>query len=278
MTDPNSLILYDISSPRQPRSYAPNPSKARLALSFKQVPFKTTWVDIIDIPDTRKGLVCQPTRKLDDGSDFYTLPMLRDLASGRVVGDSFDIANYLEDTFPDSGGSLFPRNSTRTGLDYESPHKDTVFFAPITTNVGSKNEAYARFNLHVDATFSAHVVLVAQYLPFNPNTADAVKTLFAKRAHLKSWDDLSIQGEAREQIKASFKVALTSLAQLFMVNEAGPYLEGENANYADLIVGGWLNMFSATMPGDEWKDFRTWHGGVFALLHDALQENYFLCK
>lgn len=278
MTDSNPLILYDISSPLKPRSYAPNPSKARLALSFKRVPFKTTWVDILDIPDVREGLSCAATRKLDDGSDFYTLPMLRDPASGRVVGDSFDIANYLEDTFPDSGGCLFPSDSTRTGLDYESPHKDTPFFAPLTSNQGSKNEAYARFNLHVDATFSAHVVLVSQYMPFNPDTADAVKALFIRRAHLRSWDDLRVQGEAREQLKVAFKEALTSLAQLFMIHDTGPYLEGKQANYADLIVGGWLNMLSVTMPEEEWKDFRTWHSGVFARLHDALQENYFVCQ
>jgi len=71
------LILYDISSPLQPRAYAPNPSKARLALSFKAVPFTTTWVDILDIPDVRKGLNCAAVRKFDDGSEYYTLPMLQ---------------------------------------------------------------------------------------------------------------------------------------------------------------------------------------------------------
>jgi len=52
-----SLILYDISSPLQPHSYAPNPSKARMALSFKGVPFTTTWVDILDIPEVRNWLI-----------------------------------------------------------------------------------------------------------------------------------------------------------------------------------------------------------------------------
>jgi hypothetical protein len=146
MTDSSPLILYDISSSLEPRSYAPNPSKARLTLSFKCVPFKTTWVDIIDIPEVRKGLNCPATRKLDDGSDYYTLPMLQDPASGKVLGDTFEIANYLEDTFRNSGGCLFPSNSTRNGLDYESPNKDTVFFAPITTNQGSKNEAFQSKN------------------------------------------------------------------------------------------------------------------------------------
>ncbi|MCJ1443855.1 MAG: hypothetical protein MMC23_004355 [Stictis urceolatum] len=280
MTDSNPLILYDISSPLEPRSYAPNPSKARLALSFKGVPFKTSWVDIPDIPAVRQGLDCPAARKLDDGSDFFTLPMLQDPASGRVIDDSFDIATYLDDTFPDSGGRLFlfPSDSPGTGLDYESPNKDTAFFAPLSLNQGAKNEAYASFNTHVDTTFSAHILLVAQYLPFNPDTAEAARALFVKRAHLSSWDDMSVKGEAREQLRMAFKVALTSLARLFCVHEAGPYMEGERATYADLIVGGWLNMLSATMPREEWEDFRTWHGGVFAGLHDALQENYFECK
>jgi glutathione S-transferase len=216
--------------------------------------------------------------ELSLGSDYHTLPIIRDPASGKVVGDSFDIANYLEDTFPNSGGRLFPADSTRTGLDYESPKKDTAFFAPLTSNEGSKNKDYARFNMHVDATFSAHVVLVAQFMPFNPATAEAAKSLFVQRAHLSSWNDLTIQGEAREQIKTSFKEALRSLAELFMVHESGPYLEGKAPNYADLIVGGWLNMLFATMPEEEWKDFRSWHGGVFAKLHDALQKDHFKCQ
>lgn len=273
----DTLILYDISSPRQPRSYAPNPSKARLALSFIGVAFKTTWVDIINVADTRRELDCPATRKLDDGSDFYTLPMLRDPASGKVIGDSFDIANYLDDTYPDLGGRLFPANTTRTGLDYESPHKDTAFFAPITTNTGSKNEAYARFNLHVDATFSANLTLYGYYLPFNPETAEAAKALISRRAHLSSWEDINIQGEAREPFKAAVKENLASLAELFTINEGGPYLEGKEPTYADLIVGGWLNMLSIIMPADEWRDFRSWYGGALARLHDALQENYFLC-
>ncbi|KAG4431911.1 hypothetical protein IFR05_012610 [Cadophora sp. M221] len=277
MANSDPLTFYDISSPLQPRSYAPNPSKARLALSLKGIPFKTTWVDILDISDIRKSLNCPATRKFDDGSDFYTLPMLKDNASGRVIGDSFDIANYLEEMYPDLGGRLFPPNSTGTGMDYESLHKDVEFVAPLTSNEGSKNQAYARFNMHVDATFTAYVILVAQYLPFNPDTAESIRALFVKRAHQGSWEDLSIKGDAREQLTVAFKSALTSLAQLFRVHDTGPYLEGNQANYADLIVGGWLNMLSITMPEGEWDDFRTWHGGVFARLHDALQKDFFVC-
>lgn len=278
MTEAEPLVYFDISSPIEPRSYAPNPSKGRLALSFKCVPFKSTFVDLPDITETRKALGVPPGRTFDDGTEYYTLPMLQDPASGKFVGDSFEIATYLEETFPNLGGCLFPADSTHTGLDYESPNKDSLFMAPLSSIEGFKHQNYARFNQHVDATFSAHVIIVAEFMPFNLKSADIMKATFVKRAHLNSWDDLRLKGEARQQTIASFKEALTSLAQRFTVNEGGPYLEGEKANYADLIVGGWLNMLSICMPAEEWKDFRTWHGGVFARLHDSLQEHYFVCK
>ncbi|MAD87111.1 MAG: hypothetical protein CL912_29480 [Deltaproteobacteria bacterium] len=126
-----------------------------------------------------------------------------------------------------------------------------LFLVPLTSREGAKNSDYARFNVQIDATFTAYVGLVAEYLPFNSDTTEATRTVFLKRAGLKSWDDMAIRGETREQMKTAFKQGLTSLAQLFMVHERGPYLEGKEANYADLIVGGWLSMLSTTMPRDE---------------------------
>ena len=281
MTESNPLIFYDISSPHVPRSYAPNPSKARLALSFKRAPFTTTWIDILAIPSVRQSLACPATRKLDDGSDFYTLPILHDPATGKILGDSFDIANYLDDAFPDPQRTLFPPDTdTRgTGLDYTSPHIDTPLFAPLTHAQGDRNKAYARFNRHVDATFSAHLAGHGQFLPLNPETAEEVKALFARRAHLSCWDDLIVDDPvARGELLGKFREGMAELAGLFAVNEDGPYLEGERVTYADMVVGGWVNMMAMLMPREEWVEFRGWYGGVFGRLHDALQEKYWLCK
>ena len=162
MSDSKPLVFYDISSPIQPRSYAPNPSKTRYALSFTRATFRTTFVEIPDIPNVRKSLDCPATRKFADGSDFNTLPILSDSVSGEVIGDSFDIANFLNELVP--RGRLFPENSKETGLDYESPHKDSPILIPLSVREGLKHGKYARFNWHVDATFTAHVILVAYYM------------------------------------------------------------------------------------------------------------------
>ena len=73
MADSDLHVFYDISSPIQPRSYAPNPSKGRIALSFKGIPFKTNFVEIPDIPKVRKGLDCAATRKFDNGTTAHIL-------------------------------------------------------------------------------------------------------------------------------------------------------------------------------------------------------------
>lgn len=249
----------------------------------------------MDIPQTRQRLGCAAVRRFDDGSDFYTLPMLRDAATGGVIGDSFEIAVYLEERFPNAGaGSLFPEPDATSAdaaaaaaaaaapppcwRDYVSPHKDIAFLVPLSPAAESGAHAdYARFNQSVDATFTAYVTLVAHNMPFNPSTAEATRAMFAKRARLQSWDDVKVEGVARVAMRSAFKDGLASLAALFEGAPIGPFLEGARATYADCIIGGWLAMMAATMPADEWADFKTWHGGVFGRLHDALQQ-YFVCK
>jgi hypothetical protein len=38
-----------------------------------------------------------------------------------------------------------------------------------------------------------------------------------------------------------------------------------------ILFGGWVKMMQVTLPGAEWEEARTWHGGAFGRLHDALQ-------
>ncbi len=40
--------------------------------------------------------------------------------------------------------------------------------------------------------------------------------------------------------------------------------------YADLIIGGWLQMMKNCLP--EWEELKRWHEGVWGRLHDALEE------
>lgn len=260
------LVFYDIAMrpPTEKTCCSPNPWKARLALNFKGLPYSTSWVALPDVPKVRKELKVPACRKFADGSDFYTLPILEDPATGSFVGDSFDIAAYLQKTYPESGaGDLFPRQP----LEFSFMHDSLV---PLSKCDEASFPEYARFNTNVDAAFTAHVQLTLQGFPFDPATVELTKAEFVRRAGVTSWDDFALVGEAREKVKDSFRNMLGGLASLFQKDTSGPFLLGARASYADFIVGGWLRMMRATLPESEWEEVKRWHGGFVGQLDVAL--------
>lgn len=267
-TPSSPIVFYDIAMrpPVEKNCCAPNPWKTRLALNFKGVPYSTSWVALPDVAKVRSSLKVPSCRKFADGTDFLTLPIIKDPATDSLVGDSFDIAVYLQNTYPDSGaGNLFPPQT----IDYVFTNSLGL---PIPLSECPEGfPEYAKFNVNVDAAFSAHVQLSTQCFPFDPATAEISKAEFVRRAGVTCWEDFALVGEEREKLKDSFRNTLGGLAKLFLRDTSGPFLLGTRPSYADLIVGGWLRMMRATLPESEWEEVRSWHGGLFGQLHDALE-------
>ncbi|KID73819.1 uncharacterized protein G6M90_00g000530 [Metarhizium brunneum] len=264
-----TIVFYDIAHrpPVAETCCSPNPWKTRFALNFKGVSYSTSWVRMPDIAKVRRDLGQSAGRKFADGTDFYTLPVIQDAASGATVGDSFDIAVYLQRTYPDSGGGdLLPAQT----LDYTF-NQSVAFPVPLSERPDGGFAEYLRFNTNVDAAFTTHTPLMVEGLPLDPATADETKAEFVRRAGVGSWNDFTLTGEAREKLTESFRGMLGDLSKLFLENTDGPFLLGQRASYADFIVGAWLRMAQATLPKPEWEDVRRWHGGVFGRLHDALE-------
>lgn len=265
-TSGTPITFYDIAlrPPVEQNCCSPNPWKTRLALNFKGLPFATSWVPLPDVANVRRNLNVPPVRKFADGTDFFTLPIIEDPSTEALVGDSFDIAAYLQKKYPDSGaGDLFPPQT----LDFEY---DQAVAIPLS-ECRSEFPEYARFNVNVDAAFTTHVQLTFGTFPFDPATADLSKAEFARRAGVSSWDDFALGDDAREKLKESFRDMLGDLGKLFTRDVSGPFILGARACYADIIVGAWLRMFRAAMPAAEWEEVRGWHGGLFGRLHDALE-------
>ncbi|CRG87653.1 hypothetical protein PISL3812_04673 [Talaromyces islandicus] len=271
-SDFDRITFYDISMrpPTEVHCCSPNPWKTRYALNFKHVSYSTSWVPLPNISKVRRGLDLPATRKFADGSDFYTLPIISDPSTNAVVGDSFDIAIYLQKTYPNSGaGNLLPPQI----LDFTySPNQ--AIAVPLSDRTAVGFEEYARFNINVDAAFTAHTLLMVHGLPFDPATADQTKAEFLQRAGMSNWAELEVRGAAREQLLSSFRDALAELARLYKREPGGPFVLGAQPSYADCIVGGWLRMASVCLPADEWEQLRGWHGGVFGRLHDVLQSEF----
>lgn len=264
------IVLYDIAfaRPCEKNNSAPNPWKARYALNFKGVPYSTQWVPMPDIGKVRRGLGLAAGRKFADGTDYHTLPALKDSTTGSTIGDSFDIAHYLQTTFPDAGaGDLFPPQK----LDYACQGNILI---PLSERADNIHPEYAHFNANVDMAFTLHVQLMMNGMVWDPEVADGIKAEFARRAGAKSWDDLAVSPEKRVALMASLKDTLSGLATLLQRDSTGPFLLGNQPSYADIIIGAWLQMMNKTVPAQEWEQVQTWHDGVFGKLHAALQERF----
>lgn len=228
------------------------------ALNFTKTPYRTNWVQLPDVSTTRKKLGVPAVRKHLDGTDFLTLPILHDPTAtsstqqeGTLIGDSFDIAIHLHNKHSSTDESrppLFPPNSIAL---------------------------HRALNAHVDQLFTMNgVILAGYYMPFDPATAEATKADIVSRIPgVSRWEDLEIPpgSEMRKEKLGAFEAALGSqLAVWFVRRDEGPFLEGKTPMYADLIIGGWLQMMRNCLP--EWEEFRGWHGGLWGRLFDALEE------
>lgn len=266
-----ALTFYDIAlaPPVEKNACSPNPWKTRYALNFKKVPYKTTWVPLPDISKVRAPLNIPASRKFADGSPYHTLPIVSDPATGRIVGDSLEIAVYLQEQYPSSvAGELFPAQD----LDFVFG-RELELFAPIAVaDVGEDGPipAYVRFNTNVDGAFTAHAQLMGSGLPLDPARAQETKTEFEKRIGVP-WDAMVIRGEARRELLKSLEETLSGLASIYRKDASGPFVLGTRASYADFIVGGWLRMCQGTLPGEEWNMIKGWYDGLFGKLHEALE-------
>ncbi|KAJ7136022.1 hypothetical protein C8R44DRAFT_769497 [Mycena epipterygia] len=209
--DPSKpIIFYDIASAPPITPFTSNPWKTRYALNFKRVHYRTEWVELPDVASVRQKIGAAPVRKFWDGSSFHTLPVIHDASTGQVVGDSFDIALYLDKTYP-AGPTLF---------------------SPSTIAL------QAAYNAYADSFFQPFLPLCIHGIPFNPETAEVSKAAFCWRAGKERWDELTVVGEERARLLEKFDAALGGEMAKWYSHSDGPFMEGENPLYADFILGG----------------------------------------
>ena len=119
-------------------------------MAYKGLAFKTEWVEYPDIEPLCKKLGAPPTGTKGDGSPLYTLPVIYDPQTKTVVEESFKIAKYLDQTYPDTP-RLIPDNTAglqsgfRVGfeLNVVIPLYDLVVLA-VHNNLNPRSQEFFR--------------------------------------------------------------------------------------------------------------------------------------
>ncbi|KAF8979309.1 hypothetical protein BDQ17DRAFT_1215757, partial [Cyathus striatus] len=96
------LTFYDIPSKVPGQAWSPTNWKVRFILNYKQLEYKTEWIEYPDIEAFCKQHGIPPTATKLDGTGYYTLPAIHDEKTGIYKADTIPIAQYLDMTYPDT--------------------------------------------------------------------------------------------------------------------------------------------------------------------------------
>ncbi|KAH7907797.1 hypothetical protein BJ138DRAFT_1159180 [Hygrophoropsis aurantiaca] len=239
------LILYDIPSKLPGNNWTPNPAKPRFVLSYKGLPFETVWVEYPDIAGVLKEIGADPSKNAD-GSETYTVPVVKDPNTGAIVTDSFEIAEYLEKTYP--AKPIFPHNSNALIRIF-----DPTFIA---TSASAARLAMRR---------SSEIL--------NPPSAAYFITTRSKSFGVTNWEEeMSPDGEKCDENLANLRKGYETVNGWYEKSQ-GKWIVGDNFSYADIIVACRILWLKRVLREGEWKEVNSWNDGKWGqLLEDVEKE------
>ncbi|KAK0482764.1 hypothetical protein IW261DRAFT_1550505 [Armillaria novae-zelandiae] len=236
-----NIIFYDIPSKLPINAWSPNSWKARYALNYKGIPYRTEWVEYPDIEGLYKtlGIPASATKK-DGVTPYYTLPLLRDLSTGAIISESAAIVEYLETTYPDTPRLIPP--GTR------------ALHAAFIAAFESKMKAAEPFNIP-----AADVILSPRSEVFY-------------RKQREEWsgvtiEDMILHGEHRARQLALVKDDLSKVDKWMTKGQI--FVMGlETPTFADFVMCAWISFLRIALGEDspEWKELSSWHDGRWGKL------------
>ncbi|KAK0203263.1 hypothetical protein DFS33DRAFT_976958 [Desarmillaria ectypa] len=242
-----TIIFYDIPSKLPINACSPNTWKARYALNFKGIPYRTEWIEFPDIEALYKRLgVSASATKPDGVTPYYSLPLIHDLSTDAIISESAAIAEYLDATYPDTP-RLFPPG-TRA--------------------------------LHAAFTVAFEAQLLKAITPLLVPAANAVlnprSQAFFRRTREEAFgvtlEDMDLREERRDRQWALFKHDLGKVDKWITNGDA--FVTGNVPTFADITVCGWMLSFRIVFGEDspEWKDLSVWHDGRWGRLVKSFEK------
>ncbi|CAE6422998.1 unnamed protein product [Rhizoctonia solani] len=237
-TKENPIVFYDILS--EHGYWSPNTYKTRLTLNYKRLPYRVEYVSYPDIAPKLKELGVRATNPTSFIT--YTLPMIADPSSDPTgkptyVVDSFDIAVYLDKTYPaPKHPAVFPSGTRAIQKITADLFANQVGYAilsglvPITARSGFLDERGREYFLRTRE----------EYLKSAPTDA-SIGSKFWGNAHEK-WNWL---GETLD------------------LNEEGQFVTGKQVSFTDFAIGGVISFVRRVEGGEMkmWKAMAEWQGG-----------------
>lgn len=205
-----TIVVYELVGADETRPFSPHCWKAVMALAHKGLDFRRLPARFLDVPKLERGAT-------------KTVPLLRDGAT--LVSDSFAIAEYLEDTYPD-----------RPTLFGGEGGKSTARFV----------ERWSQITLH-------GYLGQAALLDIHAALDDPEREYFRASREKRFGRPLEVVAAGRDGGLQAFRTSLEPLRSMLTYQ---PFIGGDAPLFADYIVFGalqWVRIVSpfAYLAGDD---------------------------
>lgn len=204
-------------------------------LNIKGLQYKTVWTEFNEVERVAQEVGFKPTAIKPDSTPWYTLPAIYDPNTQVAISDSFEIAQYLDTTYP--AVCIIPEGTLGLQDAFQSAFEQIAL-----ANCPPVMFKMLHSNLFPDA--AAHVRWIRE---------EQFGATLEKLA------------EGTEAQWEAYKEAYGKVGAWYDKNGKG-FIAGDAITYADVVVAIWL-LWIKSLAGEhskEWKDVVGWHGGRWA--------------
>ncbi|KAE9366558.1 hypothetical protein N431DRAFT_487129 [Stipitochalara longipes BDJ] len=204
------IVLYDLACTKNV-CFSPTVWRIRLMLNYKQIPYRTIFLEFPDIEPTLKGLGLVPSVSASGATNKYTVPAIHHVPTDTYMMDSSPIAQFIESTYPDPP-------------------------VPLTSELGREIETKAR---SVIGTVFRMSVMPREMGILSPRAQEYFRrTREATIGH--PLEDL-LDSDKEDKAWNSVGDGMRAIGELMLTNKAeGPFVLGARPSYTDFFIAGSL--------------------------------------
>jgi len=253
MSDDTTIIFYDIPFAEPGVCWSPSTWKARYCLNYKGLPYRTEWVEYPDIEALCLKIGAAPGGFKDDGvTPEFTLPVIYDPTTNRAISESFEIAVYLDVTYPSTPRVIPPGMQ---GLQF-------AFLRYASNRIGPHLWPF---------------VLHAVFLKLPPGRSQE----FYRRTREESeggkrLEDFAPRGEVGTLEWKALEDGFMFVGRTYewaAKETGGQFIFGEHPTFGDFVIAGMLQWCKEGFGPDsrEWSEISSWHNGRWEMLLNNLK-------
>lgn len=245
------IIFYDIPCVVQGQPWSPNTMKTRYCLTFKGLPFQTVWLEFPDIKPFYEQHSLAPTTLLvikRTPTPVDTLPIIMDPNTNRLITDSFAIAQYLDEQYPDTPKAL-PNSTAALVYVFQTAFRNAIMGASLL------------------ACFRGVQKL-------NPVSKEYYIRTRGEQFGIP-WEQFA-SPEKREQQWNALRVACDTMDGWYAMS-SGQFILGDTLCFADFMVAGLYKWIQYYFEDQEWEEVKRWNGGRWRRLVEA-SDRYLDCS